>query len=874
MAAETEIFSSITRLLSCHPEGLYIKEIWQALSISRNTVSKYLEILHKNGQVDIRILGKAKIFYLSKRTPFLVLAEISSDPVIGVNRNFACIAANTLFYKWADCTPNEILGKPLGAFSHPVVQSCFRSAPVDDNGFFIGEPGHATSTVKYRGSIYDIRYLPVIFADSSTGSAIVIKDITRDEAAKARILHLEQEYRALAESQKEYVFHSLPSGIITWANPAFGRLAGLSPEQIAGRRFSINIPEEDRAAVQSHYASVSRDEPEKCLDCRVITPTGELRWVRWTTRGIFPAEGSLAEYHTSGTDITELVEARETLRAYQERTDALLQERDEEFYGIADAFYRENQKRRDTERHLQRLQFTLNNTSEMILWLNKAGRIVSLNKPALDTLGLAPGSCLRFTRPGAGEPPVCIPWEEIRERSQQNGCHLFEAVLNDKNAYPLFVEVLCNYLYYEDTGSWCLFVRDMSDRDRAVRSLIQSKQKYLEVFCNVSDAIMVFSVDASRRFQAICANPAAEQLYRLSSATLAGMFREGTFQTAQHNYARSFFCRCLETGEPQRFNDECRSADGIPHYLRVTLIPVRDVDGEIRRIIKMDVDITEERYAENMLRESEEMLRRFVRDAPAAIAMFDTRMCYLVASSRWMTDFRLGDRDITGRSHYEIFPEITPAIKEIHRRGLAGETLCAGDRRFVRRDGSVQWLSWEMRPWHTADGSIGGIIIASNEITEQKKAEDALRESEEKFRRIFNGTRDAIHITVLDKNGMPGKFIEVNDAACAMVQYSREELLTMTPLDLIAGPASQSNEQIRDALRDKGQAFFEVMRLRRDGTVIPVEITLRHTSLGKKEVAVAVARDISERKRAEAALVEMERKLGVLSDNKPRKVVG
>ncbi|WP_292369335.1 PAS domain S-box protein [Methanoregula sp. UBA64] len=874
MAAETEVFSSITRLLSSHPEGLYIKEIWQALNISRNTVSKYLEILHKNGQVDIRILGKAKIFYLSKRTPFLVLAEISSDPVIGVNRNFACVAANTLFYKWVDCTPEEILGKPLGALAHPVVQSCFTAAPVDDNGFFIGDPGHSASTVKYRGSIYDIRYLPVIFADSSTGSAIVIKDITRDETAKARILHLEQEYRALAESQNEYVFHSLPSGIVTWANPAFGRLAGLSPEQITGRRFSINVPEEDRTAVQRHYASVSRDEPEKNLDCRVIPPSGELRWVRWTTRGIFPAEGPLAEYHTSGTDITELVDAREALRTYREKTDALLQERDEEFYGITDAFYRENQKRRDTERHLQRLQFTLNNTSEMILWLNKAGRIVSLNKPALDTLGLSPGSSLRFTRPGSGEPPVCLPWEEIRERSQQNGCHLFEAVVKDKNAYPLFVEVLCNYLYYDDTGSWCLFVRDMSDRDRAVRNLIQSKQKYLEVFCNVSDAIMVFSVDASRRFQVLCANPAAERLYNLSSAGLSGMFRDGTFQTAQQYYARSFFFRCLESGDPQRFDDEYRSADGVTRYLRVTLIPVRDNDGEIRRIIKMDVDITEERHAENVLRESEEMLRRFVRDAPVAIAMFDTRMRYLVASRRWMTDYHLGDGDITGLSHYEIFPEITPAIREIHRRGLAGETLCAGDRRFVRRDGSVQWISWEMRPWHTAEGSIGGIIIASSDITEQKKAEDALRESEEKFRRIFNSTRDAIHIIEIKENGMPGKFIEVNDAACTMVQYSREELLTMTPLDLITGPGSQSNEQIRDALHDNGQACFEVKRVRRDGTMVPVEITLRHTFLGKKEVAVAVVRDISERKRAEAALVEMERKLDVLFDNKSRKVVG
>jgi len=874
MAAETEIFSLITRLLSCHPEGLCIREIRQTLDISRNTASKYLEILHKNGQVDIRILGKAKIFFLSKRVPFSILSEISSDPVIGINRNFTCIAANTLFYKWIGYSPEEILGKPLGALPHPVIQNCFAVISSAENDFFVGNPGRVPCTIKDRDLIYEIRYLPVIFADSNTGSAILIKDITRNETAEAEIAVLKQKYLALADSQKEYIFNVLPDGIVTYANPAFARLSGFSLEQITGRRFSLNIYQEDRSAVLCHVKSISRDEPEKKVNCRVVTPTGALRWIHWTARGIFHKSGSLAEYHYCGTDITELVKARHDLLTYREKTDALLREKDEEFQAINTAFYHVTRKQKEAERHLQRLQFTLNNTNEMIVWINEAEKIVSLNKPALDILGLPPGSVLQFMRPEPEGSDVSIPWQEIREPAKQNGCYLFEAILKDKNAYPLFVEVLCNYLYYEDAGSWCLFIRDTSDRVRAVRSLVQSQQKYLEVFYNVSDAIMVFSVDNNHNFRSVCVNPAAERLYGQSSADLTYKFFDEICLSGEKSRVLSFLRRCQESGEPQRFDDEYRADNGDLHYLRVTLIPVRNESGAIRRIIKMDFDITEEKRAENALRESEERLRLFVRDAPAAIAMFDTNMRYLVASRRWVTDYRLGPVDLTGCSHYEIFPEITPAIREIHRRGLAGETISVGDRRFVRKDGSVQWISWEMRPWYTTNGTIGGIIIASDEITEQKKAEDALRESEEKFRTIFNSTKDAIHIVEIDKNGMPGKFIEVNDAACAMVQYSREELLTMTPLDLITGPGSRSNEQIRDALKNRGQACFEVKRIRKDGTIIPAEITLRYTVLGKKRVAVAVVRDITERKRAQAAIVEMEHKLSSISDNKPRKVVG
>ena len=127
--------------------------------------------------------------------------------------------------------------------------------------------------------------------------------------------------------------------------------------------------------------------------------------------------------------------------------------------------------------------------------------------------------------------------------------------------------------------------------------------------------------------------------------------------------------------------------------------------------------------ARDALQESEGRLRLFIEHAPAALAMFDHDMRYVAVSRRWKTDYGLGDQDIVGRSHYEVFPEISEALKTLHRRGLAGEVLKSDEDRFDRADGSVQWVKWELRPWHDKAGAIGGIVLFSEDITERKRAE-------------------------------------------------------------------------------------------------------------------------------------------------------
>jgi PAS domain S-box-containing protein len=129
-------------------------------------------------------------------------------------------------------------------------------------------------------------------------------------------------------------------------------------------------------------------------------------------------------------------------------------------------------------------------------------------------------------------------------------------------------------------------------------------------------------------------------------------------------------------------------------------------------------------------------LRLFFEYAPVSLAMFDREMRYLQVSRRWLAMYGLGDGDVLGRSHYEVFPEISERWKEFHRRGLAGEILSEEADEFVRGDGAVQYVRWEIRPWYDAAGEVGGILIFTEDITERKRFENALS-ANERFLRLM-----------------------------------------------------------------------------------------------------------------------------------------
>lgn len=177
-----------------------------------------------------------------------------------------------------------------------------------------------------------------------------------------------------------------------------------------------------------------------------------------------------------------------------------------------------------------------------------------------------------------------------------------------------------------------------------------------------------------------------------------------------------------------------RRKDGTEFPVEIGLSPVPA--GRSRRILATIMDVTARQQAQDALRQSEANLRIFVESSPTAVAMFDRRMRYIIASRRWAEDYGLDRRDLTGLSHYDVFPEIPQRWKDLHQQGLAGETLRCDEDPFVRKDGRLDWIRWEIVPWRVANGDVGGIILFTEVITPRREQEQALRQNEAELRLI------------------------------------------------------------------------------------------------------------------------------------------
>lgn len=172
-----------------------------------------------------------------------------------------------------------------------------------------------------------------------------------------------------------------------------------------------------------------------------------------------------------------------------------------------------------------------------------------------------------------------------------------------------------------------------------------------------------------------------------------------------------------------------KKLDGTPFFAKLVskLSPGKCfVQTALIDITDQELFIRELKTREERSRLDEQRIRFIVENTPAAIAMFDTQMHYLMVSKRWMEDYQLGNQNIIGKSHYEVFPEISNEWKELHNRCLAGEELKCDQESFTRANGKVEWVKWKLFPWYIEEGKIGGVILFSELITEQKNSEEQL----------------------------------------------------------------------------------------------------------------------------------------------------
>jgi two-component system, sensor histidine kinase and response regulator len=392
-------------------------------------------------------------------------------------------------------------------------------------------------------------------------------------------------------------------------------------------------------------------------------------------------------------------------------------------------------------------------------------------------------------------------------------------------------------------ASLCLpvAVRIMNHARQKTREMERAKARFAGILDMAQDAII--SVDC--RYHISLFNQGAEKIFGYTAeeaigqpieALLPDVERLGEFERAGNT----------TLGKKSELLARRKNGSNFPVEATISWLTL----GDEIVLTTMLRDITGRKLAQESLTASETLLKQFIAHTPAAIAMLDTEMRYLQASKQWLRDYRLGEAEIIGKSHYEVFSDIPERWKAIHRRVLAGAVERCDEDPFPRADGSTDWLQWEARPWHQANGQIGGLIFFTQVITKRKETEEAAAF----LTSIVNSSEAAIIGNTLD-----GRIASWNKGAEKLSGYSAAEAIGQ-PASIVIPPERLHEIQEIGSQIKKGHNLerFETIRLRKDGTRVEVSLITSpiKDAEGKLIGVSTIAQDITERKQMEAQLAQ------------------
>ena len=500
-------------------------------------------------------------------------------------------------------------------------------------------------------------------------------------------------HRRLIEASLDPLVTIGPDGRITDVNAATEAVTGRKRQDLIGTDFAEYFLEPERA--RAGYRKVLAEGLVRDYPLTIRHVSGHTTDVLYNASVYLDAAGLVQGVFAAARDMTERNKAEQALRDSEEK--------------FAAAFHA--------------------SPNLMAITRLADGSIVDVNESYSRLLGYSREESLARTTTALSIWADPADRDTFVSRLRESGRVTdFETKLRRKDGTE--VPVLDSAQIISLRGEWCILsvAHDVSERKKAEESLRQSR----EILQAVLNAIPVRVFWKDRNSVILgCNTPFARDAGFEKPEDLVGKDDFAMVWRDQAERYRADDRAVIESGKPKLLIEEPQTTPaGKTIYLLTSKLPLRNADGTISGVLGTYFDITDRKQAEQKLHDSEERLRLFIEHAPAALAMFDRDLRYLAASRRWLADYGLEGREIFGCSHYDIFPEIGDDLKQVYRRGLAGEVVRGDDHRFIRADGSIQYVRWEMHPWQDSRGAVGGIVIFTEDITERKQAEEQLRDTE------------------------------------------------------------------------------------------------------------------------------------------------
>ncbi|HMK37153.1 MAG TPA: PAS domain S-box protein [Desulfomonilaceae bacterium] len=400
------------------------------------------------------------------------------------------------------------------------------------------------------------------------------------------------------------------------------------------------------------------------------------------------------------------------------------------------------------------------------------------------------------------------------------------------------------------------FVEDITERKKAEEALRESEERYRAVFNNAAVGITLSDPDG--RYLRV--NSTSAYILGYTQEELEGL----TFFDVTHpedvNASKEQLLS-LQEGKKDSYRLEKRyiRKDGQVIWAEVSVSALRDVKGEYKATLAVVVDITERKKAEAALRESESMLRNILATSPVGIVGMDENRIIKWVNEACLNMFGFKRKDqVVGRSAAFVYPSDAEynRMGRLLYEGITTGKITSGYATLKRRDGSLFEGHIRMK----AFGLPGLAIAAISDISDRKKAAEALRDSEEKYRLVVEKAQEAIFVA------QEGMFRFVNPKTVEILGYTEKELLT-TPFNEIIYAEDREMVFERHIRRLRGEevpARYAFRLVDKVGTLKWVEIDSAVISWAGTPAALAFMTDITERMRMEEELKESEERYRIL----------
>ncbi len=570
------------------------------------------------------------------------------------------------------------------------------------------------------------------------------RDITEQRRAEEALRESQERYRSIIEDQTEFVVRYDANICVTFANSAYCRAYGYTPATVVGAKILATIPPEAHDRMWAYLNSMTPDHPTGFSAHPSTQADGKVHWVEWKDRAILNDAGQIIEYQGVGRDVTDQRAAQDALRESEAR-----------------------------------LRTLLNSQTNFVMRSDLLGRITYFNDKFEREWGwLHPDGILGTS----GLLSIC-DYHHDRTRETVEKCLMqpgtvFTVDLDKPSRDGTIRTTLWEFVCITDergapTEMQCVGI-EITDRKRAEEALRASEEKLRALISSQTNFVVRTDLDGRMTYW----NNKFEQEFGwiYEPEGLQGGWSLKSICTHHHPRVMETVQQCLaqpntvisvEIDKPAR--------DGSVRSTLWEFVCLTDAEGQPVEMQCMGIEITDRKRAEEALRASEEKYRSLVESSDSLILMLALDGTILYSNAIAAAHYHATPETMAGRNFRDIYPPDVLADRKakLDEMVRTGQGLHFEATSTTHPDQDV-WFNVTLQPIRDSDGQIVAAFINSQDITDRKHAEQALRASEERYRSLIESADSAIAMFAPD-----GTLLYINSRAAAALGQSPATLLGM-----------------------------------------------------------------------------------------------